>query len=66
MSDHISVGGRWRIISLHLDQGMTPNEIASMINGTSRIVFNILRLFHETNNVIEQEERGRALLNNRK
>jgi hypothetical protein len=69
MSGHLSVGDRWQIISLRLDPdnpGMTPNQIASIINCTRRTVFNILRLFHETNNVIEREGRGRTLLSNRK
>ncbi|CAF3450076.1 unnamed protein product [Rotaria sp. Silwood1] len=63
MSGHLSIGDRWRIISLSLDQGMTTNQIASVINCTSRTVRNILQLFRETNNVIEREERGRTLLN---
>ncbi|CAF4605724.1 unnamed protein product, partial [Rotaria sp. Silwood1] len=58
MSGHLSIGDRWRIISLSLDQGMTTNQIASVINCTSRTVRNILQLFRETNNVIEREERG--------
>jgi len=66
MSDHLSIGDRWRIISLRLDQNMTTNEIASFINCTSRTVRNILRLYRETNNVTEREGRGRTLLNNRR
>ncbi len=58
MSGHLSVGDRWRIISLRFDQGMAPNQIAT--------VFNILRLYRETDNVIEREGRGRTLLDNRK
>ncbi|CAF1016012.1 unnamed protein product [Rotaria sp. Silwood1] len=61
MSGHLSIGDRWRIISLSLDQGMTTNQIASVINCTSRTVRNILQLFRETNNVIEREERGLRL-----
>ncbi|CAF4532148.1 unnamed protein product [Rotaria sp. Silwood1] len=61
MSGHLSIGDRWRIISLSLDQGMTTNQIASVINCTSRTVRNILQLFRETNNVIEREERGHVL-----
>ena len=63
MSDHLSIGDRWRITSLRIDQGMTSNQIASFIHCTSRTVRNILRLFRETNNVIEREGRGRTLLN---
>ena len=66
MSGHLSIGDRWRIISLRFDQGMTSNEIASTIPCTSQTVRNILRLFCETNNVIEREGRGRTLLSNRK
>ncbi len=66
MSGHLSVGDRWRIISLRFDQGMAPNQIATIINCTRQTVFNILRLYHETNNVIEREGRGRTLLGNRK
>ena len=64
MSGHLSIGDRWRIISLWHDQGMTSHQIASRIHCTSRTVRNILRLFRETNNVIEREGRGRTLLNN--
>src|ERR1700723_241037 len=45
---------------------MTSSEIASIINCTTRTFRNILRLFRETNNVIEREGRGCTLLNNRK
>ena len=65
MSGNLSVGDRWRIISLRFDQGMTSSEIASIINCTTRTVRNILRLFRETNDVIEREGRGRRLLNNK-
>lgn len=64
MSGHLSIGDRWRIITLRFDQGMTSNQIASAINSTSQTVRNILRVFRETNNVIEREGRGRTLLNN--
>ncbi len=63
MSGHLSVGDRWRIISLHFDQGMTPNRIAYIINCSRTTVFNILQLFRETNNDAEREGRGRTLLN---
>ena len=64
MNDHLSIGGQWRITSLRFDQGVTPNQIASTINCSRTTVFNILRLFCETNNVTEREGRNRALLNN--
>jgi hypothetical protein len=66
MSSHLSVGDRWRIISLRFDQNITPNEIASFMNCSIATVFNILRLYRETNNVTEREGRGRNLLNHRK
>jgi predicted transcriptional regulator len=66
MSGHLSIGDRWRFILLRFDQGMTPNQIASIINCSRTTVFNILQLFRETNNVIEREGRGRTLLNNRR
>ncbi|CAF4751062.1 unnamed protein product, partial [Rotaria sp. Silwood2] len=66
ISGHLSVGDRWRIISLRFDQGMTPNQIAYIINCSRITVLNILQLFRETNNVTEHEGRGRTLLNNRK
>ncbi|CAF2434333.1 unnamed protein product [Rotaria sp. Silwood2] len=43
---------------------MATNQISSVINCTRRTARNILRLFHETNNVIEREGRGRTLLSN--
>ena len=66
MNNHLSIGDRWRIISLRFDQNITPDEIASFMNCTVRTVFNILRLYHETNDVIEREGRGRNQLNHRK
>ncbi|CAF4598075.1 unnamed protein product, partial [Didymodactylos carnosus] len=63
MSSHLSVGDRWRIMSLRFDQNMTPGGIASSMNCTIRTVFNILRLYHETNNVTEGKGRDRNLLN---
>jgi hypothetical protein len=42
MGGHLSVGDRWRIISLSLDQGMTSSEIASIIHCTSRTMFLIV------------------------
>lgn len=63
MSGHLSIRDRWRIISLHFDQNMTPNRIASIVNCTSRTVFNILQLFNETEDVVERQGHGRNLLN---
>ncbi len=64
MSGYLSVGDRWRIISLNLDQGMPLTQIASVIHCAIRTVSNILQLFRETNNFMEREGRGRASLNN--
>ncbi len=62
MSGHLSIGERWRIVSLSLDQRMSRTRIASTINCSIRTVGNILQLFHETNDVIEREGRGRSSL----
>ncbi|CAF1485702.1 unnamed protein product [Rotaria sordida] len=61
---HLSLEDRWRIISLRLDQGMSPIRIAAIVNCSIRTVHNILQLFRNTNDVIEREGRGRAPLNN--
>ena len=66
MSGHLSIGDRWRIISLCFDQGMTLNQIASRIDCSHVTVFNTLQLFRQTNDVIEREGRGRILLDNRR
>ncbi|CAF3833822.1 unnamed protein product [Rotaria sordida] len=66
MNSHLSSGDRWRIISLSLDQGATLNQIAAVINCSRATVFNILQLFHETNNGTLRQGRGRTLLNNRR
>ena len=66
MTSHLSVGDQWRVVSLHFYHGIILNQIASIINYSPAIVFNILQLFHETNNVIEREDRGFALLNTRR
>ena len=63
MNSRLSVGDRWRIVSLRFDQGITPNRIASIVNCSRAVFFSILQLFHETNNVIECEGRGCTLLN---
>jgi transcriptional antiterminator len=63
MSGHLSIGERWRTVSLHFDQGLTSGEIARYMNCTSRTVRNILQLFVETNDVVERQGRGRTLLN---
>jgi hypothetical protein len=49
MSSHLTIGDRWRVISLRLDQG---------INCSVQTVCNILQLFNDANDVIEREERG--------
>jgi hypothetical protein len=55
MTDHLSVGDRWRIISLRFDQKASFNRIASVVNCSLATVHNILRLFRETDDVIERE-----------
>jgi hypothetical protein len=62
MSGHLSVGDRWRIISLRFDQKTSFNRIASIVNCSLATVHNVIRLFRETDDVIEREGRGRALL----
>ncbi|CAF4246766.1 unnamed protein product [Rotaria sordida] len=57
---HLSLRDRWRIVSLRLDQGISPTTIAVIVNCSIRTVHNILQLFRETNDVIEREGRGRA------
>ena len=66
MVGHLSIGDRWRIISLYFDQNLLPTEIASIINCSIQTVCNILQLYQATNNVIEREGRGRSSLNNTK
>jgi transposase len=58
MCAHLSVGERWRVVSIKLDQGMIPSHIASIINCSTQTVYNILNLFRETNDVIERRGRG--------
>jgi len=66
MSGHLSVGDRWRIISLRFDQGASCTRIASILNCSLATVYNVIRLFHETNDVTEREGRGRTLLSRRR
>ena len=58
MNRHLTIGKRWRLISLRLDQGLGFHEIARRMNCTHQTVHNILQLFHETNNVFERDRRG--------
>jgi len=58
MSAHLSVGERWRVISMKLDQGMSASHIASVINCSTQTVYNILDLFLETIDMIERKGRG--------
>ncbi len=46
------------MISLRLDQDISSRRIARIINCSVRTVYNILQLFHGTNDVIEREGRG--------
>ncbi len=64
MNDHLSVGDRWRIISLNSDRGLNARQIARIIRCTIPTVYNIVELFEETNDVTERSGRGRnAMLN---
>lgn len=58
MHVHLSVGQRWRVISMKLDQGMSAPDIANIIDCSTQTVCNILDLFRETNDVIERRGRG--------
>ena len=60
---HVSIGDRWRIISLRFDQGMPTTRIATIIHCSVQTVCSILQLFDETDNVIEREGRGRTCIN---
>ena len=62
MSGRLSISDRSRI-TLWFNQGIISNQRISLIHCTNRIVRNILRLFRETNNIIEREGPGRTLLN---
>lgn len=58
MTRHLSVGVRWRVISMKIDQGMSVSDIASIIDCSTRTVYNILDLFRATNDVVERRGRG--------
>ncbi|CAF1054155.1 unnamed protein product [Rotaria sordida] len=58
MNSHLTIGERWRVISLRLDQGFGFRDIARRMHCTYQTVRNILQLFHETNDVVELEGRG--------
>lgn len=59
MAGHLSVGERWRIVSLRFDQSESVRETARRINCSTRCVYNILQLFEETGDVRERTGRGR-------
>jgi transposase len=58
MPIHLSIGERWRIVSMKYDQEMSCCRIARAINCSVRTVYNILELFDETNDVVERHGRG--------
>ena len=60
MNSHLPIGHRRRIVSLRFDQGITPNQITSVINCSCATVFNILQLLYKTSNVTECVECGRT------
>lgn len=47
---------------MRIDQGMTPSHIANVIRCSKQTVYNILKLFQETNDVMERRGRGRTSL----
>jgi hypothetical protein len=53
MSGHLSIGDRWRIISLRFGQGINSREIARILHCSIRTVYNILQLFDDTDDVVE-------------
>jgi transposase len=57
MNVHSSIGDRWRIVSLNLDQRRSRRQVARIINVSIQTVFNVLRLFQETNDVVERDGR---------
>jgi transposase len=59
MSRHLSIGDRWRIISLYFDQGRSARQIAGVIPCSGQTVCNILQLYEETNNIEQRSGRGR-------
>ena len=61
---HLSLGDRWRIISLRLDHGISPTRIAAVFNCPIRMVHNIVQPYRETNYVTEREGRRCVSLNN--
>ncbi|CAF3971149.1 unnamed protein product [Rotaria sp. Silwood1] len=64
MNDHLSVGDRWRIVSLKFDQGLNAHTIAHHIPCHVSTVYNIINLYQETNDVIERDGRDRHMLLN--
>jgi transposase len=58
MTGHLSIGDRWRVVSMRQDQGISSSHIARLINCSVQTVYNILELFYETNDVIERQGRG--------
>lgn len=58
MNTHLTIGERWRVISLRVGQGLGFREIARRVNCTHQTVHNILQLFDETNDVVERAGRG--------
>ena len=62
MSGHLSVGDRWRIISLYFDQSVLPSQIVVILDCSALTVRRILRLYDETGDVRAQEGRSRSLL----
>jgi Trp operon repressor len=57
MNVRSSIGDRWRIVSLNLDQRRSRRQVARIINISIQTVCNVLRLFQETNDVVERDGR---------
>lgn len=60
MTGHLSIGDRWRVVSMRQDQRISSSHIARIINCSVQTVYNILELFYETNDVVERQGCGGA------
>ncbi len=57
--EHLSIGERWRIITLHQDNNLSLRQIARIVNCSFSTVRRIIQLYEETHDVLEREGRGR-------
>lgn len=58
MARHLSIGQRWRIITLRFDMKLSIPEIARRLKRSFSTVHRIINLFLDTDNVLEREGRG--------